>query len=1152
MKCAALWLLMGVVGVSAAAAENLVANPDFSLLDGEGFPKDWTVITKGEARAVRVKGPSGAETTALEFSPAGGAIRIQQALAAGRSYRVRFQAKAAAAEGVAVYIATRNWDKDARTAVKGSHDWRSYEFTASFAEPAAHNLILTAKNGRGSVWFTNFSVERTDAAERAGTSASASSAAGTRRSGDAQSAAAASPAAPAKARLPGFRLEPLTPIPWPESSIDSRLARWIDRTPLGLHLVELRPGDAGVGFQWSGHAVAVRADGKGWRVLADPPGADAGIVLPAGPLIVAGHASGVIVRAGDAVAARVDGGYSAAEMALLAPTGAATPAVRALALYPEALRYVYLLEAERALGESTRAFEANLPVLEEYWRGAPANALGNWRKHIQMLDAAIADAKRATRTAGEGWVEMLLDDPMLRDRYNYLVSNIAQFRFATGYLGAYYSREWFTRLGGSPPYAAVAELQAKVDRLIGRARRLTGATFREGASDGRRLSAVWADNLTMVPRAAGLPWRVSGSGSVLLARGEGEGAQLVLSTGPEAAAGCSISVEGDWPPGLRVTPHVVDYVRLSESYMSDLPPSPGGDAAWPDVLASLADRDGFSIAPWSNQPIWFTVSAASETPPGEYAANVTVSLDGRRALQTSLAIQVADVDIGAYKLSNIAGMRFDGIRRFYGPENEPRNRRRLMETLLDYRLNPLDLYAATPPLEDVAWAVERGMTSVMLGYHSALAPPRPEMADHVRLFGSADGRTFVPVKASAKLVKRGEEAASDWDLVITPEEPTGRFAWLKAHNAQTHDWHTQWAYSFFVMELRQKPVILIRRDGGLARPEDVRVRMGDVRPESQDGGTAFEGRSFPFDSLRDAAHHGSVVFPNAEGGELAAIRLENRNMESRVKGLTERHAALRRIVGPDFTIYAYSNDETPAHMNRQQLASLRLVKTLFPDVRTISTANEPAAAPELWDSLDIHSPDNGKFLPREAAAARKAHGTEFWSYVGGGAWYPFGNFERVDQPFALSRAFFWPFLVYDLTGFLYWDIHMWRYNMERYNPGLPRAWPDLWDMWNTSHGEYKNGMGAIFYPGPDGAVYPSIRAELIRDGIEDWALFQAARAAAAARGGADAEERLEMPRRRLVRSMSVYAQDPDEIAAARRAVFDLLAEWGAAAARQGP
>ena len=74
-----------------------------------------------------------------------------------------------------------------------------------------------------------------------------------------------------------------------------------------------------------------------------------------------------------------------------------------------------------------------------------------------------------------------------------------------------------------------------------------------------------------------------------------------------------------------------------------------------------------------------------------------------------------------------------------------------------------------------------------------------------------------------------------------------------------------------------------------------------------------------------------------------------------------------------------------------------------------------------------------------------------------------------------------------IEGMLYWDYPLWRFN------GQFTGQNDMdWSRWTDTHNT-NNGMGAIFYPGPDGESYPSRRATALRDGLDDVLAVRLAR-----------------------------------------------------------
>jgi hypothetical protein len=89
-------------------------------------------------------------------------------------------------------------------------------------------------------------------------------------------------------------------------------------------------------------------------------------------------------------------------------------------------------------------------------------------------------------------------------------------------------------------------------------------------------------------------------------------------------------------------------------------------------------------------------------------------------------------------------------------------------------------------------------------------------------------------------------------------------------------------------------------------------------------------------------------------------------------------------------------------------------------------------------------------------------------------------------------------------------------------------------------------MGALFYPGPDGVSWPSMRAEVMRDGIEDYNFTRIAEELLASRTFADADgkvralDKLQRIKDGFSTGMSVFCQDPDDCHELRGQLMDLI------------
>jgi hypothetical protein len=254
--------------------------------------------------------------------------------------------------------------------------------------------------------------------------------------------------------------------------------------------------------------------------------------------------------------------------------------------------------------------------------------------------------------------------------------------------------------------------------------------------------------------------------------------------------------------------------------------------------------------------------------------------------------------------------------------------------------------------------------------------------------------------------------------------------------------------------------------------------------------------------------------------------------------------------------YIYGFDE----VGREQYEALKrayaAVRSAVPELRRACTV---APHDELVGSVDIWIPLTAAYDPR-AAQARRAAGEEVWWYICCGPVHPYCNWF-IDYPATDARVIFWQTFKYGVTGFLYYEIAMWRTNLitEPSPDGtqLPpeeewvreaiaagKRWPEI--PWNTFTFARYNGDGLLIYPGPQQTPLPSLRLEVIRDGIEDYdllSLLAELRARLAAKPEAKRHRELLATAAQLaavrpvvVRDLTHYTHDPVRIIREREAV----------------
>jgi len=224
-----------------------------------------------------------------------------------------------------------------------------------------------------------------------------------------------------------------------------------------------------------------------------------------------------------------------------------------------------------------------------------------------------------------------------------------------------------------------------------------------------------------------------------------------------------------------------------------------------------------------------------------------------------------------------------------------------------------------------------------------------------------------------------------------------------------------------------------------------------------------------------------------------------------------------------------------------------LAREGYPGLRTLITAAPPAA--------DQPTPPIGIWVPLTPgydpaiAEQRRARGEEVWWYVCCGPTAPWANFF-IDEPAVDHRLLFWQTWKYRSQGLLYWGLNHWPAYCARTMAPVPpeQRWPAVpWDDGG------RNGDGYFIYPGPDGPL-PSLRLEVMRDGVEDYDSFRMLDEFVARYGReapptlvAQARELLAVPDD-IVRSMTDYSKDPDAVLQTRRqlgSVLSALSQWEA-------
>ncbi len=220
--------------------------------------------------------------------------------------------------------------------------------------------------------------------------------------------------------------------------------------------------------------------------------------------------------------------------------------------------------------------------------------------------------------------------------------------------------------------------------------------------------------------------------------------------------------------------------------------------------------------------------------------------------------------------------------------------------------------------------------------------------------------------------------------------------------------------------------------------------------------------------------------------------------QKRLQELYEAHERLRDKGLQDLAyVYGFSGLQ-PEDVDRAR-ATFSKVRRQIPGLRRVCPV---APLKPLWGYVNAWATITSEYDHLSANRRRNA-GEEVWWYVCCGPRHPYANLF-IDYPATDARALFWAAYKYGVTGFTYYEVAMWASNMLTQDIGDPsvvvhddaaalaamregRRWPDV--PWNTFTFSRYNGDGQLIYPGRNETPLPSLRLELIRDGIQDYEML---------------------------------------------------------------
>ena len=201
--------------------------------------------------------------------------------------------------------------------------------------------------------------------------------------------------------------------------------------------------------------------------------------------------------------------------------------------------------------------------------------------------------------------------------------------------------------------------------------------------------------------------------------------------------------------------------------------------------------------------------------------------------------------------------------------------------------------------------------------------------------------------------------------------------------------------------------------------------------------------------------------------------------------------------------YVYGYDEVDSTSFLEMYNTFTSVHTTWPGLRTMTTARDATfgtspisgTSPPLYlrSAVDIWVPDTTVYR-KSSALSLRAEGKDMWWYIAEGPRHPYANWLLEYPPIEarlLLGAMTWK---YEAGGFLYYSVTNYGYNLvPQYmsaNTIIQSGPYTNWDartLYSDRYNGFTDADGCLYYPGPvNVGPLPSIRAENIRDGLEDY------------------------------------------------------------------
>ena len=652
---------------------------------------------------------------------------------------------------------------------------------------------------------------------------------------------------------------------------------------------------------------------------------------------------------------------------------------------------------------------------------------------------------------------------------------------------------------------------------------------------GATCSVWWAEAAYKVMRDAPLPQDRGSEVSLLSAKNEFESFILVVKPAARME-NFRIAVrdlqdrEGNRIDNSHITIRKVEYVHVKKATDSY-----GYAGWWPDPLPPY-DAPG-TLTPMENQPFWITVKTPADAPAGDYSGEVRLSADGWEAT-FPLRLHVWDFTLPQTpSIRSGFGFYFGDVKAYehlHTPEEEREAFENYMRAFRDYKISPYDPFVFAPireTLSGVAWSggyfderikcegeysyriEDRSATSCAEGSTVDLIPVRSGNA--YKLAWTARSMTedqdyqvcVETYNAEKKLIVFGNRSErfkgqTEWErreLDLGRMDSETKFLKIRLfpalRSAAGEKTGTVWFDDLQLTDV-QSGSNAFRPGNFEINLDDIDIRM-DFTAFNAAGKRYFDEYGFTGYNLPLKGLGGGTFVSRTEGvfsGFKQGTDAYNRLMQ-RYLGEIQENLEKSGWLGKEYIYWFDEPGEKDYPFVRETNA---LVKRYAPKLTTFLTEN--VDGPDLSDVTDISCTIWNK-LDHDRVKRMNEKGLEYWSYLCTWPRAPWITLF-IDHDAINLRMWLWGSYKHRLKGILVWATNYWNSDAASPVGYLQNPWEDPMSYCSAYQVPlgvqlpWGNGDGRFFYPlnrDPDndartytGYPVPSLRLELLRDGIEDY------------------------------------------------------------------